>query len=933
MDTIRRRSIDAAILAILATSIAGAQEVRVPLDASMVQSSSERADFSGLVDEQQAVGDPPGGTPKRGWEIPSQYWKQFPYAATIDLGQSRNLSALWLYDTNGMGDIEISAGEPGKWQPVAQYGCDQYLRWARVALDATTRYLRLELKTAGANVAEIALYEYTADAHQAMLQRKAREARERAERDAAVQQAEKELAQRPWVELPPFGRLRVVDEVDCAAKDPGHQFRESPAGVSRVETILGRPCRVLPPVKNQASYLAYRLGKWKLLKPGAAYVLAIDYPEDQPRSILVMNGGNETSRGFHTGTTLGDALHPKYVNNHPESLRVPLSDRYETWTLLFNLHDRFPDLAFLRGAKERKLTAEDGFDVAIAQFSSINDPTSRGVAVSRIRLLEVPDQTALVQPLRLPPAPLPRRSVFWREEMADGMIDGDKETERGVNERLDWYRFKANQMRFLGINTYSKDLLEFGACQHWDSSPHGGNQWVHFAYRAKDLWPKIVELMGSAGFGILPYYEYAGSKGDRGLGYQRRCKPLTRDDAYTHISWVESANADLTDPDTYADFQKMLDLTVVRLRDKASFKGIWLRPRWQLPMSFSDAARERFAREANGGKAVSRAELIADKKLLDRYESWWFDKRHAFLVAIRDYLREHGIADASVLYTAEGGEPGVSFPTWEKRLVTDDPEAWKPILAAPEHILNNRPITPIPVERVVKEDLYLEALQAAPLNWGNWEVHHANPPADPQRYRDTLGVLLTHCFNRAYTAASPKTFDAFRGPTGLAAVRHYTLNENMLFDDRDQPKLGYFVCDVERAGPYCMMAEALAVAHGDPTMLGYLMGGNFGRGFPQYVREFNANFLALPALPSRRLADATNDPEIVVRAIATPNHGTYLAVVNTGLTAKPRVRLRLPLAGPFTIAATGQAIPVEDGRVELDFYPCQLRALHCKAMK
>ena len=62
--------------------------------------------------------------------------------------------------------------------------------------------------------------------------------------------------------------------------------------------------------------------------------------------------------------------------------------------------------------------------------------------------------------------------------------------------------------------------------------------------------------------------------------------------------------------------------------------------------------------------------------------------------------------------------------------------------------------------------------------------------------------------------------------------------------------LGYFVADIERAGPFCMMAEALAMANGDPTMIGYLVGSNYGRGFPGYVRDFNANFLALPALPS-----------------------------------------------------------------------------------
>ena len=53
------------------------------------------------------------------------------------------------------------------------------------------------------------------------------------------------------------------------------------------------------------------------------------------------------------------------------------------------------------------------------------------------------------------------------------------------------------------------------------------------------------------------------------LGPQRRAKPLTRDDAFTHIKWIENANADITDPDTYVDFQKMLDLTVVNLQGKA----------------------------------------------------------------------------------------------------------------------------------------------------------------------------------------------------------------------------------------------------------------------------------------------------------------------------------------------------------------------------
>ena len=60
------------------------------------------------------------------------------------------------------------------------------------------------------------------------------------------------------------------------------------------------------------------------------------------------------------------------------------------------------------------------------------------------------------------------------------MISGKTPETRGLKQFLDWYRFKARRMRFLGMNTFSKDLLEFGANQGWDSTPYGGNKWVHF---------------------------------------------------------------------------------------------------------------------------------------------------------------------------------------------------------------------------------------------------------------------------------------------------------------------------------------------------------------------------------------------------------------------------------------------------------------------
>jgi hypothetical protein len=542
-------------------------------------------------------------------------------------------------------------------------------------------------------------------------------------------------------------------------------------------------------------------------------------------------------------------------------------------------------------------------------------------------LFEVVDPQQLAQPLRLPPAGLPHRHLFWREEMSDGIIDR-KTDQPGIANPLDWYRYKADLMQFLGMNTYSKDLLEFGACQHWDSTPYGGNDWVFHDSATKHLWAEIVELMGSYGFNVLPYYEYSGSKGYKGLGSQRRARPLTRDDAYTHISWVESANADLTDPDALADFQKMLDLTVVRLRSKANFVGAWLRSRGQMPVSFSDAALARFSSEAAAGQSVTRVMLRDDAALYARYLDWWGGKRRDFLMAARDYLHSNGIDDATVLYTGCTGEPGVPFPTWDPRIITDRPELWQPVVERPEHQRSDRgPMVPWTVEHVVANGWYLQALTSPGLNWGDWEVHHSRPADDPRRYQDTQGVLLTHAFNRNYTVASPETFNAYRTPSGLAIIRHYALNENMMVDKEDKNLLGYFVADIERAGPCCMMAEVLAMAHGDPTMIGYLVGNNYGRGFPEYVRQFNAHFLALPALPSTVVAGAASDPEVIVRRIDTDEHGCWITLINASLHGKQQLTITLP-DGPWQDAVTGQELETREGRIVIDMLPCQLRTLY-----
>lgn len=713
----------------------------------------------------------------------------------------------------------------------------------------------------------------------------------------------------------PFGALRLVDEILCGAPGDSHQLAETPAGISKIETLLGQPCRTLP-TEGAAKSFAYRIGQGKGLKAGGAYVLSVEFPEDKGRSMFIVNRGAEMVRGVRTGQALGDVLYT-YTNNNSESLKVPLSGRYRAWQSLFWMHDRTfgVDLKSDKAGQEgvpRDLSPADGFWVAITQSRSENDPMSAGAAVSRIRLYEVADPSRLNAPLQLPPAGLPQRHLFWREEMADGVLSSDTPEERGVTRRADWYEYKARLMGFLGMNTFSKDLLEFGHNQGWDSGPD--NDWFN-ASHYPGLWSEVLDVMEKHKLSVLPYYEYTGGVGAKGLGKEKRAMPLSGAKAFTHISWLEDRNLDITDPDTLADAKRLLDATILRYKDRVPFVGAWFRPRpSQMPIGFADAMLARFAREANQGQTITREALKADKALLDRYYAWWFGKRREFLVGLRDHLRQNGIPNADILLTSDASEPGRSLegPT---TIVTDDVAAWTPIVGRPEH----KKERVLSYDEAVSSDAQFKALTSPRGTWGEWEWQHSDPQADPQNYRTTPGALLTYSFNRAYSVSSPSAFNAFRTPSGLAAVLHYPLNELSL-----QPGLGYLASDMEYAGPYCMMSEARLMAYGDPRYLGYLAASSFNRGFPEYVRAFNAAFLSLPALPSSTLKGATPDAEIVVREIKTPKNGTYYAVVNVGLGAKPAVKLAFPAKGQVFDATTGKSLG--QGALQLAMEPCQLRS-------
>lgn len=734
----------------------------------------------------------------------------------------------------------------------------------------------------------------------------------------------------------PKGALKLIDEID-AGKKPAVPYQEFPENAARVEKILGAPCRVLVPTEGKTQFFAYRIGKGKKLAAGKTYVLAVEYPEDAPRALLIHNWGADTISGFATGSASGDAVLSAIVPNHPESLDYPLSGRFEEWTGFFSLHDRFKNVD--RNTKDFPLTPDDGFWVVLSQLAKEKEPLTQGVAVRRIRLYEVANPDALALPLHLPPAELPRRRIFWREEMSDGIIGvGHKPEEkkpetRGVNDRIDWYDYKFRFMKFIGIDTYAADLLEFGHNQGWDSTKHGGNDWIYQAPEP-DLYERYLQRMKPYGFAVLPYFEYAGSiGGDRSFGRKRRAERLDNANTklpenqrgnYTQIHWTEKANVDLGDPETRDDIDRILDITVGDAHRNVGVEvaGVWLRPRPAAnPVGFSDAARARFAEAVNDGRAVTRAELQKDKALRERYYQWWFGERRRFLEHVRDRVR----ADAEnprafVLYTTDATEPGAGLG----RLVADDPKRVEAVFKDDARYKNLRPMS---FAEAVKDGVYRKTLTAWSSTWGAWEWNHASPPADPEHYNDAEGVMLTRTMNRLYSVSNAADLDAFRTQSGLAVVHHHSLNEHEHnIKGGPQNPAGYFLADVERAGPYCMAVEARAMAEGDPSLLGYLYGNSIQRGFPEYVRRFNQAFLSLPALPSTRLKDACPDKDIVVREIRTPEHGTWYAVVNNGFAPKKNVTVTFPARGRVTDAAVDRPVDAPNGRLALALYPFELRA-------
>ena len=145
--------------------------------------------------------------------------------------------------------------------------------------------------------------------------------------------------------------------------------------------------------------------------------------------------------------------------------------------------------------------------------------------------------------------------------------------------------------------------------------------------------------------------------------------------------------------------------------------------------------------------------------------------------------------------------------------------------------------------------------------------------------------MMTLPFGKKYQVGSQFTMDNFNTVSGTALMRFYMLNECPNFpNEQAGSPLGYMVADMNRDGPYGMYTEVLSMAVGDPTYIGYMSSNTMNRMFPEYTRNFNLNFLSLPATNSILVATAESEADVYVKKIPAGVHGTYYAIINAGYT-------------------------------------------------
>ncbi|HCU35779.1 MAG TPA: hypothetical protein DGT21_10065, partial [Armatimonadetes bacterium] len=777
-----------------------------------------------------------------------------------------------------------------------------------------------------------------------------------------------------------FAEQRLVDVINCADPNDPHPYMEGGRGMgskstgavpnedwkelyretlpafTSVETVLGKQFRVT----HGWGWFGYKFNR-QGLKPGAAYVAVLEYPEDTGRTYTVFNTGISISLvggyGFHTGRTLGDhwtrTLNSEYTD-------YPLSGKVERWYSVFHLGDTTWAPGDPWQPAATRAQGVDGFWFIVGGVGPSQDPLASGAAVSTIKLYEITDMTALFPKIEEPPLELGRRELIVTAE-SDGLTK--YLTDEQAQAR--WAQVRLHDARFMGLSGISpngktdlKPLLRVNAEQH-------------LGLKVFPRW--MTERDFLARIGVPP---------------EALAKNADGESAAVGMAHVLEEVPDILHPATLRDALRLITEELGPRLDDPAFSGLMLYRHYgtSIPISFSDYALALYENETGvsipGNDGAARRDwLLANKK--NEYYQWWYAQKRDFLLAIRDHLQalradlklyyfpwhsddDYPFACGRLRYSGFPQMDSIYVPGTNILLVpsfTVPPEKWTPEEQKNPALARRyyrEVIAPELQGKVTIEDVLYGRYKDMPEFWGaprSGELPHLLYPHqmdlvamltepggmyahkvgfNPRLFKQDEGFVYWAPVRHRFTADNPELLELFRTGEGSAVAVHMPYNEET--SHLNVPSI-HGAHGVEHGGPFCMMEEVLAMAHSDPTHIMESMWEPLKRGFPQYARAFAQAYRALPAVPSTVLADAVTpaDEAIVVRSYET-DYGHYLAVINRAFDYRERT---VTLAFKPAVSAvdrvvnlgTGETVPLQqaaDGRIEIELTPptMSLTSLH-----
>lgn len=674
-----------------------------------------------------------------------------------------------------------------------------------------------------------------------------------------------------WTDNPEYlGQLVVNDSIGCGLDEDIHHLQDGRtikslgteeitvrlAG-SAITNIFGGRGRA---ITHDKGFFAYTLGINLTLN--MPYVLEIEYPEDQPRTMAFLISNGTYAPGVHTGHTLGQ----------PEP-------RYFAEQVMFPLSGSRHKMRFLVWAGDHEL--RNGFFVGVADPGRRNAPFSRKPLLLRITLYNM---LSIACPQIRTGFPPEIQRYAWTE--SEDIIP------------LDQVRFSPHMNSlFYGMNSLCPAMLSWNA--HGDinnsimfrSSQYQkpvrkfikGIEYETDRYESisnrYDFADEYIRWARKLNLHVFPRFEYGGSD------LLPKDAVAIREDGNPYPAVMRTSSGTIIQDSVdicHPAVQKDIDILIQEFcsglsdEDKRALRQPVIRRRGHfLSTSYSAYALKQFEKDTGvslKGDTVEARRKDAVSNYLDQYRRWYQETLFAFLKRIYSTYWTNVDQTPSPLLYYHWQNPGMPYEGvyYQNRY---DWEQEKKIRTLPfegfplPEISTKKLVDVVPQWTSTEEGLLMDAVQAdvilpvAPVYGKNAAI--SSSYFDLFRHNGKLAVKITpsiHSTTRIYR----KGFRTYFAGLTMYHSRQYSMYEPVMTFATASPDYMIF----EQAHAPCFP-------------------------FPEYSRRFFMNYLALPAVPFKDISGETGMPVKVL--MGTYAGKTYVAVMNTSFNPIRNIKISVPV--------------------------------------